>query len=289
VIGTLASDEPKPEEVEQLKENYRRLRETTDKPITTCLVGDAMGLGREGGPLWIWNELKPELRCFRWYGVKKSFYGILHDVKYKPYLPLSSVLRIADASSDTPYWLVAPSLGKTDHEAYYHKPTPGETSGMMHLALAYGADGILFFGFQSHGSWLCFVDQKSLEPTDGDYAAAAEVASMVERHAKLIKSLEHVGLDVRCPSPVVDAVPRVSSGDGKLYVYAVNKDTQSGVSTRLLLWAERWALTGVRDVYSGQSLPIERDEEGYLSVPLALEPGGGRLLGMDVAAVPATK
>jgi hypothetical protein len=69
----------------------------------------------------------------------------------------------------------------------------------------------------------------------------------------------------------------------------VNKDARSGVSTRLLLWAERWTLAGVRDVYSGQSLPIERDEEGYLSVPLALEPGEGRLLAMDVADAQAKK
>jgi hypothetical protein len=289
VIATLTSDEPKAEEVPQLKENYEKLREVTDKPITTCLVGDAMGLRGEEGPLWIWRQLEPELRCFRWYGIKKSFYGILHDVKYKPYLPLSSVLMIAEASGDTPYWLVAPSLGKTDHEAYYHKPTPAETKGMMHLALAHGADGILFFAFQSHGSWLCLVDQKSLEPTDGCYAAAAEVALKIQPHHDLIKSLEHGGLDVRCPSPVVDAVPRRSSRDGKRYVYVVNKDARSSVTTRLLLWAERWALSGVRDVYSARSLSIERDEEGYLSVPLTLEPGGGWLLAMDVADAQAKK
>jgi hypothetical protein len=56
------------------------------------------------------------------------------------------------------------------------------------------------------------------------------------------------------------------------------KSTRSGVTTRLLLWAERWTLHGVRDVYSGQSLPVERDEEDYVGVPLVLEPGGGRLL-----------
>ena len=46
------------------------------------------------GPLWIWSQLEPELGCFGWYGIKKSFYGILHEVKYKPYLPLSSVLTL---------------------------------------------------------------------------------------------------------------------------------------------------------------------------------------------------
>jgi hypothetical protein len=286
VIATLLADEPKPDEVERLKADYARMREATGKPITTCLVGDALGLGRTGGPLWIWNELQPELRCFRWYGIKKSFYGILHDVKYKPYLPLSSVLRIAEASNESPYWFVAPSLGKTDHEAYYHKPTPAETSGMMHLALAYGADGILFFAYQSHGSWICLVDQQSLEPSDGCYEAAREVAARIEPHAALLQSLQHGGLDVRCPHPAVDAVPRVCGEDGRPYVYVVNKDTNASVSTRLLLWAERWQLTEVRDVYRGERLPIERDDEGYLAVPITLGPGDGRLLATDAAAKP---
>jgi len=65
VIATLAGDEPKPEEIDRLKKQYEGLRRTTDKPITTCLVGDALGLGKEGGPLWIWKQLNPELRSFR--------------------------------------------------------------------------------------------------------------------------------------------------------------------------------------------------------------------------------
>ena len=286
VIATLVSDEPKPEEIEKLKQDYQKLYETTDKPITTCLVGEGMGLGAEGDPLWIWRQLDPELRCFRWYGVKKSFYGLLHDPKYKGWLPLSSVLRIAEASSTTPYWFVAPALGKTDHEAYYHKPTPAETRGIMHLAMAYGADGILFWAFQSHRGWPCFVDQQSLQPIDGNYAAAAKVAAQIKAHADLLAALRLGGMDVRCPSPVVDARPlhdsRVADRRRK-FVYVVNKDARNPVSTRLLLWAERWAVSSVRDVYSGRKLDVNRDNEGYTAVPLALAPGEGQLLATDVA------
>ena len=289
VIGTLTKDEPKPDEIEQLKQDYEKLRETTDKPITTCMVGEGIGLGGPADPLVMGRQLNAELRCFRWYGIKKSFYGILHDLKYKGWLPLSSVLRIVEASSDRPYWFVLPSLGKMHHEAYYHKPTPAETTGMMHLALAYGADGILFWAFQSHGSWPCLVDQQSLQPIDGNYAAASEVAASINMHADLIKSLEHIGLDVRCPSPVVDAVPRKSSKDEQLYVYVINKDTHNPVSTRLLLWAELWVLTSVRDVFSGKSLEVGKDEEGYLTVALTLAPGEGQLLATDVAYAPQKK
>ncbi|MGB2820870.1 MAG: hypothetical protein WBF17_07810 [Phycisphaerae bacterium] len=286
VIATLIGDEPKGDEIEKLKQEYQKVRQATSKPATTCLVGEGMGLGIEGGPLWIWRRLQPELRCFRWYGIKKSHYGLLHDVKYKGWLPLSSVLRIAESSSDTPYWFVAPALGKTQHEAYYHKPSPAETTALMHLALAYGADGIIFWSFQTHGSWPCFVEQKSLEPNDGNYAAAGDVAALIEAHADLLAALRLGGLDVRCPSPVVDARPLHDSRVGdrqSRFVYAVNKDTGHRVSTRLLLWAERWKLTSVRDVYSGEKLQVKRDEEGYLTVPLTLAPGEGKLLATDAA------
>jgi len=196
------------------------------------------------------------------------------------------VLRIAEASSDSPYWFVAPALGKTDHEAYFHKPTPAETKGLMHLVLAYGADGILFWSFQTHGSWPCFVEQKSLEPTDGSYAAAAEVAGHIEKHAELLAALRLGGLDVRCPSAAVEARPLHDSrvdGRQRRFVYVVNKDARNSVSTRLLLWADRWALSRVRDVFTGKELPVKpRDEEGYLSVPFELGPGEGQLLETDV-------
>ena len=70
--------------------------------------------------------------------------------------------------------------------------------------------------------------------------------------------------------------------DRNPYMYAVNKNTRETVSTRLLMWAERWVLNGVRDVYSGKDLKVERDEEGYWSVPITLAPGEGRLLAIDV-------
>ena len=64
----------------------------------------------------------------------------------------------------------------------------------------------------------------------------------------------------------------------------MNKDTRNLVTTRLLLWAERWVLTDVQDLYSGERLPIQLDEEGYLSVPVTLQPGEGRLLATDAGS-----
>jgi hypothetical protein len=67
------------------------------------------------------------------------------------------------------------------------------------------------------------------------------------------------------------------------YVYAVNKASRRSVSTRLLLWAERWGIEGVRDVFSGRSPGVETDEEGYLAVPVSLAPGDGMLLEMEIS------
>ena len=160
-------------------------------------------------------------------------------------------------------------------------PTPAQMMGMMHMAVAYGTDGILLWSFQTHGSWPCLVDQKSLEPVDGKYAAAAEAAGRIAAHADLIKSLAPVGNDVRCPNPYIDAVVQVDRRNEDKYVYVVNKNTKEAVSTQLLMWAEKWTLNNVRDLYNGKNMKIETDEEGYWSVPITLEPGEGRLLDFD--------
>lgn len=282
VIATLISDEPKPDQIDALKAQYDKMRLATDKPVTTCMVGEGIGLGGERDPVRIWEKLGPGLRCFRWYGIKKSFYGLLHDLKYKGVLPLASVLRIAEASSDTPWWFVPPSFGRTDHEGYFKNPSAAEMRGLMHLALAYGTDGLLLWCLQSHGRWPALIEQKSIAPCDGKYAAAAEVARLVNTHAELLASLHHAGLDIRCPNPAVAAVPVQPGDKGPLHVYAVNKDTKNPVTTRLQLWDDVWDWTKARDIFSGKDLVVQpRDEEGYLFITITIEPGDAMLIETD--------
>lgn len=283
VIASLSADEPKPEQIDSLRESYAKLREAGGKPVTTCMIGEGIGLGGESDPVLMWKRLEPDIRMFRWYGVKKSFYDALYSLHYKGSLPLPAIFRIVEASSDLPWWFVAPGLGKPDHEAYYGKPTPAQTSAMMHLALAYGVDGIIFWAFQSHAGWPCLVEQQSLAPTDGNYDAAAGIAACIDAHADLLKALTLGGLDVRCPSSVVEARPMQDTRDGSFYVYAINKDARHAASTRLLLWAEQWDLSRVQDVYTARRLEVQPvDKEGYRSVPLTLAPGEGMLLRTDV-------
>jgi hypothetical protein len=281
VMASLIDDEPHPgEELEALKRKYAELRQKTDAIITTCMIGESMGLGTAGDPVNLWKELNPQARLFRWYGVKKHFYDALYPVYYKGALPFTSVLRIVEASSEIPWWVTLPAFGNDAHEAYFQNPAPAQVRCMTHLALAYGADGLIFFQYQEG-----LVDPVTLRPRDDKLAALGEVLGAIQPHMKLLRSLKHVGLDVRCPSPVVEALP-LGVPEGPLHVYAVNKDARHPVSTQLLLWADVWQVSSLRDVYGGQELPLTRDAEGYWSARLTLEPGEGKLLVTDAKLRP---
>ena len=292
VIGTLVSDEPKPEEIPKLKEDYAKIRDRTDKPITTCMIGDAMG----PHVVDAWNELAPigGVRALRWYGIKKHFYGVRRRLAYKGVPSFIEVLRLSQKSGDTPYWMILPSFGGTDLQAYYCNPMPSEMKAMMHLSLAFGAQGLLFYTYQVEGKrWLALVDGTTLKPCDGKLAALAEVAEKIAPHAELIKSLKQTGWAPRCDSYAVEVLgldndePDATTEDGKLfreqYLYAVNLDPLETVECRL------FHLDGkarVFDLFGGAELKVS-DEEVELRpgvkyqtgvVRLTLGPGEGKLL-----------
>jgi len=284
VIGALVGDEPKIQDIERYQKYYEGLRKQTDKPFTTCMVGEGLGLG---GVVKKWRLVaaaqgRPALRAFRWYGVKKHFYDALHKVTYKGTLPFPDVMRVAEAASDTPLWVILPSFGGNQHEAYFQNPSPAQLACLMHLSLAYGADGLLFYTFQvERARWPALVEQKSLKPCDGKYDAAASVAARIQANAALLRALEHGSLDIRCPSARVDVVPRRRKETGRNYVYVVNMDAGAPVKTNLIVWSGDWTLTNVSSVYTGRDFPVERDPDGYFRVPLTLEPGEGDLLLTD--------
>jgi hypothetical protein len=271
VIGTLLGDEPGAEEMDYYRVQYEDLRQKTDKPITTCCVGEGIGLG---GKYFFWKETNPKVRAFRWYGYKKHFYGIQHHLIYKGVLPLSDVLRISYTSFDTPYWLLPLSNGGTEHEAYFQYPSPAEHRGTLHLAMAYGARGILFYGLQA-GFGVGLVETVTLVPNGGNLEAIGEVAGNIQRHGELLKSLEVGKFDARCESPDVEPVPLHDGKDGR-YVYVINRNTTDSVACKVF-WPVKLDRASVRDVYAGAD--ISAVVEGpYVTVPLELRPGDGKLL-----------
>jgi hypothetical protein len=271
VIGTLLGDEPGSDEMDYYRVQYEELRQKTDKPITTCCVGEGIGLG---GKYFFWKETNPKVRAFRWYGYKKHFYGIHHHLMYKGVLPLSDVLRISYTSFDTPYWLLPLSNGGTEHEAYFQFPSPAEHRGTLHLAMAYGARGILFYGLQA-GFGVGLVDTVTLEPNGGNLEAIGEVAGHIQRHAGLLRSLEVGQFDVRCASPDIEPVPLHDGKDG-WYVYAINRNTVESVPCKLF-WPLKLGRTQVKDVFAGVGCPTETDGP-FVSLRLDLKPGDGKLL-----------
>jgi len=274
VIGTLIGDEPHAPEMDYYKAQYEAAQKKTDKPVMTTCIGEGIGLG---GKYPFWREINPRIRAFRWYGIKKHFYGIRHHLIYKGTLPFTDVLRIAYASFDTPYWIILPSNGDTNHEAYFQYPSPAQHRGLMHLTMAYGAKGIVFYSLQA-GFGVGLVDTVTLKPNGGNLAAIGEVAGHIKRHAKLIRSLEVGKLDVRCASPDVEPVPLHDGKDGR-YVYAISRNTKESVSCKLF-WPRKLKRNRVRDIFADARAPTEADEF-YVSVPLELAPGEGRLLAVS--------
>ena len=282
VIASLMSDEPKEDTIAQLKAHYEELGKKTHKLFTTNVPGEDILLAMNK-----WRFLQPKVRLFRWYGVKKSFYGIKHRLYYKGWLDFSDVLNIAETCATTPYWAILPSFGDPQHEGYYMNLPAKEMMAMMHLCLAYGARGILFYTLQTEGSrWSAFVDRRTLQPCDKKYDVVANVAALVGRHADLLAALHRGGFDVLNSNTTnVEAVPRRTEA-GKTYVYVVNKDAQE--RSRARIGFEGRGATRVQDVFSGKHLKAMRTPEGLAEVTVTLRPGEAALLEVD-AVVPAAK
>ena len=271
IIATLLGDEPSAAELDYYRAQYEEAQKKTVKPVTTCCVGEGIGLG---GKHFFWQATQPRVRAFRWYGFKKHFYGIHHHLVYKGVLPISDVLRISYASFDTPYWLLPLSNGGTEHEAYFQFPSAAQHRGILHLAMAYGARGSLFYSLQeAFGAGL--VDTVTLKPNGRNLAAIGEVAGCIQRHAELLCSLEVGKFDVRCESPDIEPVPLHDGKDGR-YVYVINRNTRARVSCKVF-WPVKLGRAKVKDIYADAAVQTERDGS-FVAVTLDLAPGDGRLL-----------
>jgi len=280
-IATLASDEPKPDQIEALKKSYEKIAANSGKPVTTCMVGEGTGMGGPHDPVTIWRKLDARVRAFRWYGIKKSYYSILHDLKYKGVLPLSSVMRIVEASDDADWWFVPPSFGATHHEGYFHNPTPAEMRGLMHMAMANGCDGLMLWCLQGWGRWPALIEQKSLQPPDGKFQAASEVARLIGKHAELLAALHYGFFEVRNSNPIyIEAVPRKTKA-GHACIYVVNKDAQKPAGATLAFKGSK-----ARDLFSGRDLAVTPGRDGMGALAVKLGPCEAALLDVDVIPPP---
>jgi len=288
VIAGLIGDEPRADDIQNYKKKYDEMRARTDKPLTTCMIGEALFHALD-----YWKILKPDLRAFRWYGFKKSYYGLRRRLDYKDSFSFVDTLVVASYDK-TPYWVILPSFGHTSVHGYYRDPMPSELQAMMHLCLAHNAEGLLFYTLQrERDRWSALVDAVSLKPLDGKLAAVAEVNRVVLENEELLSSLRKIGLAVRTDSfavelqgldqPEKDAEEVAGKGlVQNQYFYAINIDNLETVKCRLFNLPHEADYT---DVYTGRRYKAKKEtvelrpgssyETGVLRVTLA--PGEGRL------------
>jgi hypothetical protein len=289
VIAGLIGDEPKADDIDNYKTRYDEMRAKTDKPLTTCMIGESLFHAVD-----YWKILEPDLRAFRWYGFKKSYYNLRRRLDYKNCFSFVDTLVVA-SYDPTPYWVILPSFGKDNIHGYYRNPLPCEMQAMMHLSLAHDAAGLLFFCLQPQGGKDSpLVEAVSLRPMDGKLAAIAEVNRMVQDQAELLASLRKSGMDMRTDShaielqgldqPEPDAEEAAGNGTvNNRYFYAVNIDNKETVSARIFNLPPTATYT---DVYTGRAFKAAKEtvelqpgssyETGVIRVTMA--PGEGMLI-----------
>jgi len=219
----------------------------------------------------------PVISPVRLHPFQRGEYDLLRAPDGEP--TASEALKAASGGPD-PLWVLLQAFGDREpggQKGRFDNPTPAQLRAQTHLALAYGARGILYYTFQRRGAELGLVDHISLKALDGKLEAVGELAGLIAQHAELLSSLQAGGAAVRCDNPAVEAVP--ARTDTGRYVYVVNKDTARGASC-VLAWPASDDLGLVRDVYADAELvPTRAGGETRLTV--ALEPGEGRLLALN--------
>jgi len=287
VIGGFLGDEPhKGQEKRYIEQYTKAIEKYPDKVFTTCMIGDG---GVEGCQPWwdAWMPLSKKnkvVRMFRWYGIKRFTIGIKR--RYASLPPLEEILR--DMSrSDTPYYFIMPSFGSNEGvQSYYANPLPSQIKCMMHLAAAFGADGLFFWTYQTPfpGS-VGFVDPATLLPEDGKWAAAGETAGKILKNADLLSECTWAGRYPFVDGPsLLEVFQLRRKDDPAQYFYAVNKDTEKPINARLFHLETDHLL---RDLFNGGEVPITqgtvqlmRPDQKTVSgtAPVSLLPGDGLLL-----------
>lgn len=285
-LAAMVMDEITLENVAYTRKCYDEIAKLRpDIPIVTCEVGESTGDYTKSDPLRVWPMLNPNLRLIRYYPFHKGVYGLERYMVYKGWMSVDSALRATEAACGTPYWFVAQTFGKPvtvqNPEPYWRTPTPVELKAQLHLALARGAQGLSFYTYQAEGDGEAMVDQASLEPSpNGLLDAATEFARLVGKHGKLLKELRFGGWIEAIPEQEhVIPVPRyhgTNDQSGEKYLYLVNIKTDRPAAGNLSFSVKMKPFAYIEDVYAGKRIDAVK-KDGRLTVPYALEPGGGAL------------
>lgn len=236
LAGTYVGDEPHADQVDRYKEMYEDIRNTEgadDKVITTCMIGDG---GLENAKK-LWDELLPlgGVRLFRWYGIKREHFGVLHRYANNPtYVQVLKDARSGYQSDGYPYWIILPGLGSRGSTAYYGEATASQISSMMHLAAAYQARGMIYWTYQQpFPDSVGLVDAVSLKPFGERWAEAGKIAGLMTEHSDTLTSLKPSGATVWQDNPLVEALHYNDEDGENQYLYLVNKDPRNESNARV--------------------------------------------------------
>lgn len=194
VLGLLAL----PEDLEKV----RALQESNKKPVMAALSVDDLGSGTDKDPLKAWKTLKPGIRVLRLPRVEAT---------------LSAALQRVSTGFDSPWWALIP-VGNS----------AAELRALTHLALAYGAKGVLYASLQGGAEGGGLVNYLSLRPVDDKLAIIAELGQFVSGSGEQLVTLKPGTHVVKCDPKSVLAVPVLVND--KPGAYLVNTNTQETVT-----------------------------------------------------------
>ena len=264
VVGAFIGDEPREKDIPRYVKLYRQKHEKyPEKLFTTCMIGDG---GLHGHVYDAWDELKEfnQIRMFRWYGIKKAWEGVLRPRA----ADLIDVLAQAREPSG-PYWVILPSFGGNDENAYYGNAVPGQIRSMMHLSAANKAQGIVFYKLHGKNALLGAASQI---PPDGKWAAAGEVAAKIAANAKRLRSLEFQGSYDWIDHYLIEGYS-LSDGEDR-YIYLINKHPRDSVSASVYRLAPGGTL---RDLYADEQHAVEERDLKIPGTKRAVKSGAVRL------------
>jgi len=284
VLVFMYGDEPSMEHLPQYKQTYDDIQaKYPDKSLATCLIADAIGSGNDHDPLRIWPVLKPRLRFLRVYPVRKLNYdGLLRARIFTGDILLNAGFLLTEHAAETPWWFIPQGFGAQPTDLrplpYWRNPTGAELKGMVHLALAYGASGIMTYSLQTHMGTEAkptpsLLTQETLAPEDDKYAAYVEMARFVTRVKARLLGAKPGGREVVAERWEVEAVPR-QDAEGRPLVYLVNKDSRNTVETAV--WAYGAPLLAVTDLGAGRPVTVGA-KNGRPAAWVTLGPGDGCL------------
>jgi hypothetical protein len=228
------------------------LQQATAKPVLATLSMEDLGRGTDKDPLKIWAALQPRIR-------------VLRLSQFEPALP--EALQRVNTGFDSPWWAMIPVSHRT-----------AELRALTHLALVYGAKGVLYASLQGGADGGGLVNYLSLHPEDDKLAAIGELGRFVSASAAQLLSLRHGTHVLKCDNPEVLAIPVMVADQPAAYL--VNVNTQASLSCTLS-WEGLSKEAFLKDVYTGET--IRPNQSGHLSVKL--EAGGGKLLTIHKPAV----